>query len=173
MAASVVYASIFAAVMASLPAVRTQMVVFDTAVVDLTPLLNDPVDVLFGAQLGGGTDIGKALAYCQSIIRRPQETIMVLITDLYEGGNHDELLRRTEQIIGSGVQLITLLALNDDGAPGYNSGLASAFAELGSPAFVCTPDLFPELMAAAIRRDDLTAWLASHDVRSNRHSSGA
>ena len=169
MATSVVYASIFAAVMASLPAVRTQMVVFDTAVVDLTPLLHDPVDVLFGAQLGGGTDIARALTYCQSIIRRPQETIMVLITDLYEGGNHAELLHHAEQIIGSGVQLITLLALNDDGAPSYNNGLATEFAQLGSPAFVCTPDLFSELMAAAIRRDDLTAWVASHDLRVSRH----
>ena len=89
MAASVVYAGVFGAVMASLPAVQTRMVVFDTAVVDLTEELQDPVDLLFGTQLGGGTNINKALTYCESLITRPQETILVLISDLYEGGNRE------------------------------------------------------------------------------------
>ena len=87
MASSVVYAGIFGAVLASIRAVSTRMVVFDTAVVDLTEDLQDPVDLLFGTQLGGGTDINRALAYCQQIITRPAQTILVLITDLYEGGN--------------------------------------------------------------------------------------
>jgi len=168
MATSVVYASIFAAVLGSLPAMHTQIVVFDTAVVDLTPMLSDPVELLFGTQLGGGTNIARALAYCQQLIRRPQETIFVLITDLYEGGNRADLISRAESIVASGVQLITLLALNDDGAPSYEGSTAAAFAKLGSPAFACTPDLFPDLMAAAIRRDDLSNWAASHDLRVKR-----
>ena len=94
MATSVVYAGIFGAVLASLPAVQTHMVVFDTAVVDLTDELDDPVEVLFGTQLGGGTDINRALAYCQGLVRQPQDTILVLISDLYEGGNREEMLKR-------------------------------------------------------------------------------
>src|SRR3954469_16569740 len=120
MATSVVYSGIFGAVLASLPAVRTQVVVFDTAVVDLSDKLDDPVEVLFGTQLGGGTDINRALSYVQSLITRPEQTIVVLISDLIEGGVRDNLLKRAASIVGSGVNLITLLALSDDGAPVYD-----------------------------------------------------
>jgi uncharacterized protein with von Willebrand factor type A (vWA) domain len=160
MATSVIYASIFAAVLASIPAVKTQMVVFDTAVVDLTEMLQDPVEVLFGTQLGGGTDINRALNYCHSLVHQPQETILVLISDLYEGGNQTEMRKRAAAIGASGVQLITLLALNDDGAPCFDRDNASFFASLGSPAFACTPDRFPDLMAAALSRQDLSLWAA-------------
>ena len=120
MAASVVYSSIFGAVMASLPAVKTQLVVFDTAVVDLTEKLDDPVELLFGTQLGGGTDINKAVGYCQSLITDPTNTILVLISDLIEGGVEKNLLQRTNELVQSGVQFITLLALSDEGAPRTN-----------------------------------------------------
>ncbi len=143
MATSVVYASIFSAVLASLPAVATKMVVFDTAVVDLSDLLQDPVDVLFGTQLGGGTDINRALSYCQGLVRQPQDTILVLISDLYEGGNNAAMLKRVVSLVGSGVQVIALLALNDDGTPCYDHRNSQAFAAMGIPTFSCTPDLFP------------------------------
>jgi Mg-chelatase subunit ChlD len=155
MAASVVYASVFSAVLASLRTLRTSLVVFDTAVADLTDKLADPVDVLFGTQLGGGTDINRAIAYAQGLITRPRDTIMVLISDLYEGGVREEMLRRVSALTASGVQVIVLLALSDDGAPDYDRDNAAALAALGVPAFACTPDLFPELMAAAIERRDL------------------
>ncbi|HEX2356307.1 MAG TPA: VWA domain-containing protein [Micromonosporaceae bacterium] len=155
MAASVVYASVFSAVLASLRTLRTSLVVFDTAVADLTDRLADPVDVLFGTQLGGGTDINRALAYGESLITRPRETIVVLISDLYEGGVREEMLRRVSAMAASGVQVIVLLALSDEGAPDYDKDNAAALAALGVPAFACTPDLFPELMAAAIERRDL------------------
>lgn len=164
MASSVVYSGIFGAVLASLPAVQTHMVVFDTAVVDLTEELHDPVDLLFGVQLGGGTDINHALGYCQGLITRPQETILVLITDLYEGGDQAQMLRRAATLVNSGVQMVTLLALSDDGAPGYHRQIASELAHLGVPAFACTPDLFPDLMAAAINRQDLARWAAKQDI---------
>jgi Mg-chelatase subunit ChlD len=164
MASSVVYASLFAAVLASIKAVSTQLVVFDTAVVDLTPMLDDPVDVLFGTQLGGGTDINKALTYCQSLIRRPDDTIIVLISDLYEGGNNDELLKRTAKILGSGVQMISLLALADDGAPCFDARNAANFTAMGSPTFACTPDLFPDLMAAALNKQDVAQWAAQQGI---------
>jgi Mg-chelatase subunit ChlD len=168
MATSVVYSGIFGAVMASLPAVRTQIVVFDTAVVDLSDKLADPVEVLFGTQLGGGTDINQAIGYCQSLIRQPTETILILISDLIEGGVRENLLKRAASIIGSGVKMITLLALSDDGAPCYDHENAAALAALGSPAFACTPDLFPELMAAAIQRQDISQWAAAHDLATSR-----
>lgn len=164
MAASVVYSSIFGAVMASLPAVKTHMVVFDTAVVDLTEQLSDPVEVLFGVQLGGGTDINRAVAYCQGLVRDPRNTIMVLISDLYEGGVEKNLLQRASELVQSGVQLITLLALSDEGAPSYDHQLAARLAALGVPSFACTPDQFPALMAATIRREDISLWAAKEGI---------
>ncbi len=164
MGTSVVYSGIFGAVLASTPAVRTRMVVFDTEVADLTDDLHDPVELLFGVQLGGGTDINRALAYCQGLVRQPHETILVLISDLYEGGNRDELLKRAAALVGSGVQLVVLLALNDKGAPSYDHTIAAALAALGAPAFACTPDLFPDLMAAAINRQDIGQWAAAREI---------
>nr|WP_233210096.1 VWA domain-containing protein [Comamonas sp. 26] len=168
MANSVVYSSIFGAVMASLPAVATKLVVFDTAVVDLTEKLDDPVDVLFGVQLGGGTDINGAVGYCQSIISEPRNSILVLISDLYEGGVESGLLRRANELVESGVQFITLLALSDEGAPAYDADLAAKLAALGVPSFACTPDAFPQLMAAAIRRDDVAAWAATQGFKTSK-----
>ncbi|GHJ93202.1 VWA domain-containing protein [Streptomyces sp. NE5-10] len=150
MAASVVYASVFGAVLASLRTLATRLVVFDTSVVDLTEVLDDPVDVLFGTRLGGGTDINRALAYCQSRITRPADTVVVLVSDLYEGGIRDEMLRRVAAMRASGVGFVALLALSDEGAPAHDREHAAALAALGVPAFACTPDLFPEVMAAAL-----------------------
>lgn len=168
MAASVVYSSIFGAVMASLPAVTTRLVVFDTAVVDLTDKLADPVDVLFGTQLGGGTDIHGAVSYCQSLVREPRNTVLVLISDLYEGGVEAKLLRRAAELVEAGVQFITLLALSDEGRPSYDEALAGKLAALGVPSFACTPDRFPALMAAAIRREDVNAWAAREGLVTTR-----
>ncbi|MCQ4045545.1 VWA domain-containing protein [Streptantibioticus rubrisoli] len=155
MAASVVYSSVFGAVLASMRSIATKLVVFDTSIVDLTDQLDDPVEVLFGTQLGGGTDINRALAYCQSLITRPSETVVVLISDLYEGGIRDEMLKRVAAMKASGVQFVALLALSDEGAPSYDREHAAALAALGAPAFACTPDLFPEVMAAAIEKRPL------------------
>jgi Mg-chelatase subunit ChlD len=164
MATSVVYSSIFAAVMASLPVIETQLVCFDTAILDLTEELADPVEVLFGVQLGGGTDINAALAYCEGRIERPSKTHLVLISDLFEGGNAAAMLARAEALVASGVNLIVLLALSDDGRPGYDANHAGKLAALGCPVFACTPDMFPDLMAAALRRDDIAAWAGARDI---------
>ncbi|MGH3308997.1 MAG: vWA domain-containing protein [Streptomyces sp.] len=155
MAASVVHASVFGAVLASMRSIDTRLVVFDTSVVDLTDALDDPVDVLFGVQLGGGTDINRALAYCQTRISRPSETVLVLISDLCEGGIRGEMLKRVAQLTEAGVRFVTLLALSDEGAPAYDREHAGALAALGVPAFACTPDHFPEVMAAAIEKRPL------------------
>lgn len=164
MGSSVVYSGIFGAVMASIPAVKTKMIVFDTAVADLTEQLTDPVELLFGVQLGGGTDIQLALTYCQQIITRPTDTVMVLITDLFEGGNADKMLKRATELVSAGVQLIVLLALSDDGAPHYDHGNAQYLSNLGVPVFACTPDKFPDLMATALSKQDVAQWAAKEDI---------
>jgi hypothetical protein len=151
--------------MASIPAVQTRMVVFDTAVVDLTEDLQDPVELLFGVQLGGGTDIQLALTYCQQTITRPADTVLVLITDLYEGGPNEAMRKKAAELVASGVQVITLLALNDDGAPYYDYENARFLANLGIPVFACTPDLFPDLMAAALSKQDLQQWAGLHQIK--------
>jgi len=173
MASSVVYSSVFGAVLASLKTVSTKLVVFDTNVVDLTDELHDPVDLLFGVQLGGGTDINRALAYCQELVVHPTDTIVVLISDLIEGGIREEMLRRAGAMAAAGVQVIALLALSDDGAPVFDHDNAAALATLGIPAFACTPDLFPQLMAAAIERRDIGVWAGEHDIVVSRAAGSA
>lgn len=158
MASSVVYASVCGAVMASLPAVKTHFIVFDTAVADLTEHLKDPVDLLFGTQLGGGTDIAKALVYAQTVITQPKDTILVLLTDLFEGGNLQHFYEQIRQIIASDVRLICLLALSDQGAPFYDKNVAMTLANYDIPVFACTPNQFPNLMAKAIKGEQLTSF---------------
>jgi Mg-chelatase subunit ChlD len=162
MAESVVYASVFGSVLASMPSLRTSLVVFDTAVVDLTPELHDPVEVLFGVQLGGGTDINRAIAYCEGLVTRPRDTLFVLVSDLYEGGIRDEMLRRVAAMTAAGVQVVVLLALSDSGAPSFDRENAAALTGLGVPAFAATPDAFPDLLAVALQRGDVAAWAQRH-----------
>ena len=164
MASSVVYSAIFGAVMASIRSVRTRMVVFDTEVVDLSDHLQDPVELLFGTQLGGGTDINRAIGYCQQLIERPEQTVLVLISDLFEGGETGKLLERMGRLVQSGVTVVCLLALSDDGTPAYSEPLASSLASFGIASFACTPDRFPELMAAAIQKQNMQRWASEREI---------
>ncbi len=173
MATSVVYSSIFAAVMASLPVVKTRLVCFDTSIIDLTDDLADPVKVLFGVQLGGGTDINKAVAYCQERIEAPTKSHLILITDLCEGGDEAALVARIAELKGEGVNVITLLALSDEGRPYFDRKLAEKFATLGVPVFACTPDQFPDLMATALRREDVHDWAAETEIKAIRPGGAA
>jgi len=155
MADSVVYGGVTGAIFASMPALETHVIVFDTEVVDLTEKCHDPVDLIFGVQLGGGTDINRAVAYCQGLIHDPRKTLFLLITDLFEGGNARELVQRMDALTESGVRAICLLALADSGAPSYDSNLAKRFADLGVPCFACTPKMLPPLLEGALRGHDL------------------
>ena len=130
------------------------MIVFDTQVADLTHKLENPVDLLFGIQLGGGTDISKALIYCEKLIEKPNDTIFILLSDLYEGLNQVEVLKRMQKIKASGATAIVLLSLNDEGKPNFNQYLASQLRLMDISCFACTPDIFPELMAASIEKRD-------------------
>ena len=172
MAESIVFSSVFGAVLASLSSVSTRLVVFDTEVVDLTEELDDPVDVLFGVQLGGGTDINRALAYCQQQITQPADTVLVLISDLYEGGIAEEMVARARSVVAGGTTMVALLALSDSGQPSFDADHAAALSEVGVPSFACTPDLFPDLMAAAIERRDIGTWAAANDVVTTHETTG-
>jgi VWA domain containing CoxE-like protein len=152
MADSVVYASLFGGVLAQIPALRTSFIAFDTSVTDLTAFLHDPVEVLFGVQLGGGTDIANALGYCHQLIERPRESTVFLVTDLFEGGNAELMHRRIGELIGSGVHVVVLLALNDEGAPAHDHAHAAVITALGATVMSATPDEFPAVLAAALTR---------------------
>jgi len=164
MATSVVYAGVLGAVMASVRAITTRFIAFDTAVVDLSEHLHDPVELLFGTQLGGGTDIERALRYVRPLIRDPQKSIVVLISDLYEGGNPEPFLAQAAELVQTGARVIVLLALSDDGRPSFDAHAAAELASLGIPSFACTPDLFPDLMANAIDGRDIGLWAARNDL---------
>jgi hypothetical protein len=158
MADSVVYGAVCGSIFASLPALDTRVVAFDTEVVDLTEKCgDDPVDMLFGVQLGGGTDINKSVGYCEQFIKEPRQTLFILITDLFEGGNQAQLVRRLGDMVESGVRAICLLALSDSGVPAFDDTLARKLAALGIPCFGCTPQRLPDLLAGALRGADLKA----------------
>ncbi|MFT3838316.1 MAG: VWA domain-containing protein [Myxococcaceae bacterium] len=160
MAESVVYGAVTGAILASLPSLETHVVVFDTEVVDLTEKSSDPVDMLFGVQLGGGTDINRAVKYCQGLIHDPKKTVFILITDLYEGGNANEMLRRLEEMTQSGVRAMCMLALSDSGVPSYDENTAKRVRALGMPCFGCTPNMLPDLLAGALKGQNLEALAA-------------
>lgn len=150
MADSVVYASLFAGVLAQLPTLRTQFFAFDTSITDLTPFLHDPVEVLFGVQLGGGTDIAAALAHCTRQIDRPRRSVLFLISDLFEGGNGELMLRRVGELVAAGVTVVVLLALSDEGTPAHDHEHAAALAALGATVLSTTPEGFPDVLADAL-----------------------
>lgn len=163
MASSVVYAGIFGCVLATMKSIKTHVIAFDTSIVDLTEKLDDPVDLLFGTQIGGGTDIGPALQYAQNLVERPEDTVLVLISDLFDGGGlgengHSPMLTTAQSIVQSGVNMITLLALDDEGTPAYDENMAQDLRQLNVPVFACTPDLFPDLMGAALKRESLDGF---------------
>ncbi len=161
MAESVVYGSVTGSIFASLPALNTRVVAFDTNVVDLTEQCgNDPVDMIFGVQLGGGTDINKAVAYCEKFISDPSQTIFFLISDLIEGGNQSQLIRRMHEMVASGVRVICLLALSDSGIPTFDQQVAKKLSEGGVPCFGCTPNKLPELIEGVLKKQDLKALAA-------------
>ncbi len=161
MAESVVYGSVTGSIFASLPALNTRVVAFDTNIVDLTEQCgNDPVDMIFGVQLGGGTDINKAVAYCEQFITDPGQTIFFLISDLIEGGNQSQLIRRMHEMVTSGVRVITLLALSDSGIPFFDEQVAKKLSAGGVPCFGCTPNKLPELIEGVLKKHDLKALAA-------------
>jgi uncharacterized protein with von Willebrand factor type A (vWA) domain len=151
MGESVVYSSIIAAVFASLSSLDTRLVFFDTSVADLSDQLADPVEVLFGTRLGGGTDIARAVQYGASLVGQPDKTIFLLITDLYEGGDAAALLRHLAALKESRVQVMCVLALNDRGVASYDKDLGRRVAALDISTFAATPNKLVEAVEQALR----------------------
>jgi len=171
MAESIIYASVMGAIFAAIPAIKTHVIAFDTEVVDLTEMCeNDPVDVLFGVQLGGGTDINKSVGYCSQFIENPKKSIFILISDLFEGGVEAGLLRKLTEMYEAGVKVIVLLALSDRGVPSYDDALGRKIGAIGIPCFACTPDRLPELIEAALKGKDLLAVSAEIKASSKKQS---
>ena len=158
MGESVIYSSVISCILASLRSLKTHIVAFDTNVVDLTEKCDDPVDLLFGFQLGGGTDIEKSVAYCQQLIDTPKKTLFFLISDLMEGGSRAGLLRRLGEMKDSGVSVICLLAIADGGRPYYDEQIAGRIASMGIPCFACNPQKIPQLLERALKGQDLNVF---------------
>lgn len=158
MGESAIYSSVMGCILASINSLKTHIVAFDTAVTDLTELCSDPVDLLYGIQLGGGTDIERSVAYCSGLVSEPEKTTMFLITDLYEGGNRSGLLRRLGELRSSGVNVVVLLAISDSGRPIYDEKLAEQVAALDIPCFACPPERLPELLEAALKKHSLSSF---------------
>lgn len=158
MGSSIIYSSVMACILASMTSLHTNIVAFDTNIMDLSDLCSDPVDLLFGFQMGGGTDIAKSLAYCQSLIEQPDKTLFFLISDLEEGGNRASLLRRLEDMKNSGVRVVVLLAIADGGKAYYDAQTAQKIANLDIPCFACPPEKLPELLERALKKQDLSIF---------------
>ncbi len=157
MGESVIYSSIIGCILASISSLKTHIIAFDTKVNDLTEKCADPVDLLYGIQLGGGTDIERSVAYCQGLVTQPEKTTMFLVTDLYEGGNRAGLIRRLGELREGGVNVVVLLAISDSGKPCFDSGIAQRVAELDIPCFACPPEKLPELLELALKRRSLSS----------------
>lgn len=153
MGESVIYSSVLSCILASISSVKTKIVSFDTEVADLTDLSHDPVELLYGFNMGGGTDINKSISYCQNLIENPSKTIFFLISDLEEGGSPTPMLNRLEHMKASGVTVVCLLAISDSGTPHYDKHVAEKIGKLGISCFACSPDNLPKLLTSALNKD--------------------
>lgn len=141
---SVIHSAVMAGIFAKLPMLDTRLVIFDTNVVDLSQYVEDPVETLMSVQLGGGTNIAGALRYCETLIENPHRTLVVLVSDLYEGGGYQNLFSVCKGIIEGGSKLIALTALDQNANPNYDRRVAAALAELGAFVGAMTPEKLAE-----------------------------
>jgi VWA domain containing CoxE-like protein len=144
---SVIHSAVTAAIFFGIKSLKTHLCLFDTEVVDVTADCTDPVETLMKVQLGGGTNIGKAMAYAQALVENPRRTIVILITDFYEGAPVDRLLAVTQQLVESGVTLLGLAALDEQANPTYDRHIAQRMVNLGAQVAAMTPG-------------ELAAWVA-------------
>ncbi len=147
---SVIHSAVTAGIFAKLPMLDTRLVIFDTNVVDLSDHLDNPVETLMSVQLGGGTNIGQAVRYCEGLMDNPDKTIFVLITDLYEGGSVNELYSTSRNIIESGAKMIVLTALDVNANPNYNRTVAARLVDLGAHVAAMTPEQLADWVGGVI-----------------------
>jgi Mg-chelatase subunit ChlD len=149
---SVIHSAVMAGILAGLPALKVSMVVFDTAVVDLSGYVDDPAEALMSVQLGGGTDIAKALAYCETLVENPHRTVVVLVTDFYEGGSPQNLVATTRHLCETGAKVMGLAALDSTAAPSYDRQMAERLAAVGADIAALTPLQLAEWLMKVIRK---------------------
>lgn len=150
MAGSVIHSAVTAACLWSLPGVRAHLVAFDTEVVDLTRDVDDPVELLMKVQLGGGTDIGKAVSYAARLVEQPRRCILAVISDFYEGGDPNRLVRTIAGLVEQGTHVLALAALDEDANPDYDRALAQRLADVGAHVGAMTPGQLAEFVAERI-----------------------
>jgi Mg-chelatase subunit ChlD len=148
---SAIFSAVMASIFAELPGVKTSLVLFDTNVVDLSDQVGSPVDVLLKVQLGGGTDITQALVYANGLVTEPARSIVVLITDFFEGRNDQDLVDQVRVMADAGARMIGLGALGYDARPEYNKATAGKCRKVGMDILVCTPERLAEAMGEIIR----------------------
>lgn len=151
MVGSVIHSAVMAGILSGLPSVTVKVVVFDTSVVDLSHLSDDPVETLMSVQLGGGTDIGQGLRYCEQLVSNPTRTIVALVTDFYEGGSVDTLLQTVARLAEGGVTLMGLAALDDGAGPAYDRRVAEQVVGMGMPVAAMTPKSFAQWAAQVMQ----------------------
>ena len=151
MMSSVIHSAIMAGIFAKMPMLQTKLVIFDTSVVDLSGYVDDPVEALMSIQLGGGTDIAGALRYCEGLITKPHRTMVVLVSDLCEGGPRQNLYGVCRDIIESGAKLIALTALDENAAPAYDRTVGQTLADMGAWVGAMTPAKLADFMAQVMR----------------------
>jgi Mg-chelatase subunit ChlD len=152
MVGSVIHSAVTAACLWGLPGVRTHLIAFDTEVVDLTSDVDDPVELLMKVQLGGGTDIARAVAYGAQLIDQPRRAILVVITDFYEGGSEAALLRTVKALVEQGTIVLGLAALDEQADPVFDRDLAQRIADLGAHVGAMTPGELAEFVAERVGR---------------------
>ncbi len=148
---SVIHSAVTAACLWGLPSVRTHLCIFDTEVVDLSDAVTDPVETLMKVQLGGGTDIAKAVGYGAGLVESPDRTIFVIISDFYEGGSEWQLVQRVKALAESGVHVLALGALDREAFPAWNKETAQRLAQVGAHAGAMTPAELASFIAEKVR----------------------
>ncbi len=151
MAGSMVHSAVMASALAGVPAMAVRLVLFDTSVVDVTDRLDEPVDLLLSAQLGGGTDIGRALGYCEQLIEDPRRTILAVVSDFEEGGSPRRLLAAVRRLTEAGVRLLGLAALDREANPWYDRRMAERLVAHGMEVAALTPEKLARWLATVIR----------------------
>ncbi len=149
---SVIHSAVMAGILAGLPSLKVSLVVFDTAVVDLSGYVDDPAEALMSVQLGGGTDIAKAMTYCETLVENPHRTIVIVVTDFYEGGSPQRLITTVKHLCETGAKVIGLAALDSSATPSYDRQMAERLAAAGADIAALTPLQLAEWLMKVIRR---------------------
>lgn len=151
MTESLIFSALMAAILTGLPGIKVKMVLFDTSVVDVTNQLEDPLALLLSVQLGGGTDIGRALSYCETLIEQPSRTVLALVSDFYEGAGPGRLLASVARLNEARVRMLGIAALDDSGRADFNHHIAGQLASLGMNVAAMTPENFADWLAEVMK----------------------